>query len=178
MKRILLIGLYIFFGLVGYGQYISGNKCPYKGTQVPSSLNRGVVGDFTIISTNGDTLNLYNTLDEGKTVFIDLFFTTCGYCQSYAPIIENIYQNTGSGQDNIVFWGISSDNYDSDPIIETYKSNFGVSNPCAGPQGGGISAHNTVVAGQEFPGLADLLRHLPQSQHVLRSRLPSDTYRI
>lgn len=34
------------------------------------------VGDFTITDTDGVTWNLYQQLNQGKTVFIDLFFTT------------------------------------------------------------------------------------------------------
>jgi hypothetical protein len=34
------------------------------------------VGDFTITDSDGNTWNLYDELSLGKTVFLDLFFTT------------------------------------------------------------------------------------------------------
>lgn len=34
------------------------------------------IGDFTITDSDGVTWNLYEQLDAGKTVFLDLFFTT------------------------------------------------------------------------------------------------------
>ena len=34
------------------------------------------VGDFTITDSDGNTWNLYDQLSLGKTVFLDLFFTT------------------------------------------------------------------------------------------------------
>ncbi|MFP4471973.1 MAG: hypothetical protein ACLFPE_14925 [Bacteroidales bacterium] len=34
------------------------------------------IGDFTITDSDGVTHNLYDELDAGNTVFIDLFFTT------------------------------------------------------------------------------------------------------
>jgi hypothetical protein len=34
------------------------------------------VGDFTITDSDGNTWNLYQHLNAGKTVFIDLFFST------------------------------------------------------------------------------------------------------
>ena len=34
------------------------------------------IGDFTITDSDGITHNLYESLDAGKTVFIDLFFST------------------------------------------------------------------------------------------------------
>lgn len=35
-----------------------------------------LVGDFTITDSDGNTWNLYDQLALGKTVFLDLFFTT------------------------------------------------------------------------------------------------------
>lgn len=34
------------------------------------------IGDFTITDSDGNTHNLYDELNLGKTVFLDLFFTT------------------------------------------------------------------------------------------------------
>lgn len=34
------------------------------------------VGDFTITDSDGNTWNLYEQLSLGKTVFVDLFFST------------------------------------------------------------------------------------------------------
>lgn len=120
-----------------------------------SSNENGILkqaDDFTITTTDGITRNLYNTLDSGKTVFIDLFYTTCSWCQYYAPIIEEVYQNTGAGQEDIEFWGVSNNPYDPDSIIDLYKIDFNVSNPCAGPQGGGTTAHTIIISGQTFQG--------------------------
>jgi thiol-disulfide isomerase/thioredoxin len=108
--------------------------------------------NFTITTTDGITRNLYNTLDSGKTVFIDLFYTTCYYCQLYAPVIEEIYQNTGAGQGDIEFWGISNNLFDTNNVIEQYKLDYNVTNPCAGPWGGGIQAFTILVNGQNFTG--------------------------
>jgi PKD repeat protein len=113
-------------------------------------LNRSQVGDFTIIDTEGNTLNLYNTLDEGKTVFLDLFFTTCSYCIQYAPIIEQAYQQTGAGQEDVLFWGISPQ--DNNAAIDAYKASHGISNPCAGTEGNGPAAIDIIIDGQNFLG--------------------------
>jgi hypothetical protein len=108
--------------------------------------------DFTITTTDGVTRNLYNTLDSGKTVFVDLFYTSCYYCQLYAPIIEEIYQNTGAGQGDIEFWGISNNLFDTNNVIDEYKLEYNVNNPCAGPWGGGTTAFTVIVNGQNFTG--------------------------
>jgi thiol-disulfide isomerase/thioredoxin len=146
MRNFLLIILTSAIILDIQGQAGFENRCPSANTAAQSNRN------ITITTTDGITRNLYNTLDSGKTVFIDLFYTTCSWCQTYAPVIEEIYQNSGAGEGDIVFWGISNNLYDPDEVIDQYRANYNVSNPCAGPDGGGTTAHTTVIAGQNFLG--------------------------
>lgn len=108
--------------------------------------------DFTITTTDGITRNLYSTLDSGKTVFVDLFYTTCSWCQYYSPIIEEIYQNTGAGEEDIEFWGISNNLFDTNNVIDQYRLDYNITNPCAGPWGGGTTAFSIMVNGQDFQG--------------------------
>lgn len=152
MKLFALVLFFLFIPGSFFAQSGTDNRCPYKGLQLTDSRIVKDVGDFTITTTDGITRNLYTTLDSGKTVFIDLFFTTCTWCQLYAPIIEQIYQDTGAGEADIEFWGISNNLNDPDPVIDQYKLNYNITNPCAGPQGGGTTAHSTVIAGQNFLG--------------------------
>ena len=147
----LLFFIMIFFFVITLPSQ-SQDRCPYKGPSYPSRSTSSYVLNFTITDTEGNTYDLYETLDAGKTVFIDLFFTRCSYCQQYAPIIEEIYQNTGAGEGDILMWGISNDPFDTDAIIDKYNVDFDIPNPCARPQGGGIQAHTTIIAGQNFQG--------------------------
>lgn len=150
--RIFLILIPAFLMFTGASGQGSSSRCPYKTLQVTDARFLGTVNDFTITTTDGVTRNLYSTLDSGKTVFIDLYFTTCSWCQYYAPVIEEIYQNTGAGEGQVEFWGISNNLNDTDPVIDQYKANYNITNPCAGPQGGGTTAHTTVISGQNFLG--------------------------
>lgn len=145
-----LLTLTLVLGLVGlsFGQ----ERC-----QLSSTLNNQIVvldksqlADFTITDTQGNELNLYATLNEGKTVFLDLFYTTCPYCIQYAPIIEQVYELTGSGQGDVLFWGISPQ--DNNAQIDAYKLAHNISNPCAGIQGGGPQAIDIINTGQNFLG--------------------------
>lgn len=152
MKYLCLFIFCLGITSVIFSQPGTENRCPYKGIPVTDSRIIKDADDFTITTTDGITRNLYNTLDSGKTVFVDLFYTTCSWCQTYAPIIEEIYQNTGAGQENIVFWGISNNLFDTNWVIDQYKLDYNVSNPCAGPWGGGTTAFSIIINGQNFYG--------------------------
>jgi hypothetical protein len=140
MNRFLLTIIALTLSFLSYSQSFTENH------------NIKKANDFTITTTDGITRNLYNTLDSGKTVFIDLFYTTCYWCQFYSPIIEEIYQNTGAGQGDIEFWGISNNLFDTNNVIDQYKLDYNVTNPCAGPWGGGTTAFSIIVYGQNFTG--------------------------
>ncbi len=106
------------------------------------NINIPLANDFTVITSNNDTLSLYKTLNEGKTVVLDLFQITCGPCQTNTPIIDSAYKLLGSGQNNVVFWGIS--NADSNQDINQFCNNYQVDFPCAGIEGGGDSLINML----------------------------------
>jgi len=148
MKTIITLLILLTSLSVSFAQ----NRC---ASTVPQNakilvLDRSQIADFTITDTEGNELNLYSTLDQGKTVFLDLFFTTCSWCILYAPIIEQTYQQAGAGAENVLFWGISPQ--DNNAAINAYKATHGVSNPCAGTQGNGPAAIDIIIAGQSFLG--------------------------
>jgi thiol-disulfide isomerase/thioredoxin len=54
--------------------------------------------DFTLTDINGNEFNLHSTLDEGKTIILDLFATWCGPCWNYASLgvlgdLQDTYPN-------------------------------------------------------------------------------------
>ena len=64
--------------------------------------------DFTLTDINGNEFNLHTTLDEGKTVVLDLFATWCGPCWNFAEtgMLEEL-QNTYP--DNVVCVAVEAD---------------------------------------------------------------------
>jgi hypothetical protein len=45
----------------------------------------GYAPDFTVTDINGTSHTLYNYLDRGFVVVVELLSVTCGHCIAYAP---------------------------------------------------------------------------------------------
>jgi thiol-disulfide isomerase/thioredoxin len=108
--------------------------------------------EFSVKTTESETIRLFPLLDAGNIVVIDFFSTSCGPCQTFAYDFEMAYQNFGSNQGNVFFLAI---NYNSDNRgVEIFDSIFNITLPSAsGLEGGGnavyeaygISAYPTVI---------------------------------
>jgi hypothetical protein len=154
MKNLLLLSmLLITINLAAQKTVIKNNSngLPVQ-VQLVENSSKVTSPDITITTTDGTQRNLYTVLGQGKSVLIDLFFTTCGYCIQYAPIVDQAYVSSGSGAGNIQFWGISD--RDNNAAVIAYKSAHSVSNPCAGSDGGGAAATTafTTISGLTFTG--------------------------
>ena len=76
MKKILIIGLIISFSQVAFSQHNSdAGSCRSGGSWDAHSYSGWVdgVGNFTITDSDGVTHKLYETLEAGQTVMLDLF---------------------------------------------------------------------------------------------------------
>lgn len=75
MRKMLLI---VAFAMFCTGLLFSQGTKPCERPASSSALVRITddIGDFTVTDSDGVTLSLYDALDAGKTVFIDLFFST------------------------------------------------------------------------------------------------------
>ena len=75
--------------------------------------------DFTLTDINGNEFNLHSTLDEGKTVILDLFATWCGPCWSFAEtgVLEDLQ---AAYPDDVVCVALEAD--PSTPESEIYNS--------------------------------------------------------
>ena len=59
-----------------YEMVLHSEKCFVKNAVQSDVINnKGGIGNFTITDSDGNTWNLYEQLDLGKTVFLDLFTT-------------------------------------------------------------------------------------------------------
>ncbi|MEI6576233.1 MAG: T9SS type A sorting domain-containing protein [Bacteroidota bacterium] len=131
MKKTLLSLLMLVFG--------------FQTIQAQTTLDTAV----NIIGTDidGNSFNLFNTLNSGKYVVIDFLFTTCGPCQLAAPKYYGAFVNYGSNDPaaQIVFISINRD--DNNSVMHSWEQTY--SNP-TGPYPIGFSGtEGSDVAGPQ-----------------------------
>ncbi len=109
--------------------------------------------DFTVTDLNGNSFNLFNTLNSNKYVFIDFFFTTCVPCQQNTPKVQYAFQHFGCNTSNVFF--ISIDNGDNNAACAsfetTYQSLSGAKFPSASGLEGGANAVVSAYGIPAFP---------------------------
>ena len=77
MKKILPIVVFVVFMVSGFSQQTTVPVNEARSLDVSGLMHvTDIIGDFTITDSDGATWNLYEQLDAGKTVFLDLFYTT------------------------------------------------------------------------------------------------------
>ena len=80
--------------------------------------------DFTLTDINGEEFNLHSTLDEGKTVILDLFAVWCGPCWSYAEtgVLDDLQEQY---PDDVVVVAVEADNTTAASTIEGGGNSIG-----------------------------------------------------
>jgi plastocyanin len=118
MKKILLLILICFTFLAN--------------AQTGLLAGTGYAPNFTVTDINGNTHNLYNYLDSGKVVVLELMSVTCGHCQSHAAGTENSYQTNGPSGTNVArFLGLEVNAATDSAAVANFASTYGVTFPIA-----------------------------------------------
>lgn len=107
------------------------------------------IPDFTVTSSTGQQVTFYTELNKGKVIVLDLWYNECGFCQSYAPTIEQIYQAKGAGAGSFDVLSLNVKGQ-SDASINAYKTAHGVTNKCFG--GAEASSAKSKVVTAFYPG--------------------------
>ena len=83
-----------------------------------SSLIAQTAPDIDFTDLNGVSHNLYDYLDEGKSVLLDFFIVNCTPCQEGAGYLDAFYENYGpEGTDQLQVISLEVYN-NSDPIVQ------------------------------------------------------------
>lgn len=106
--------------------------------------NAQTATDFTIDDTNGNTLNLFTSLNQGNTVVVKFFTTWCSICNATAPQVQNLWEGYQSSPDNVLLWGIDRDNGETEQQVINYASMHSITYPEAA-MGGSIASQYGVT---------------------------------
>ena len=96
MKHIFTFVFILLLGVQGFAQPTDGAIAP----------------NFTFTDVDGEQHTLYDYLDAGKTVYLDLFATWCGPCWTYHQdhVLEDLYNEKGpEGTDEIMVLAVEAD---------------------------------------------------------------------
>ena len=74
------------------------------------TFSQTITGFENITDTDGNTHSLSSYLENDKYVLLNFYLETCGNCMATAPLVENIYQNYGQNQCQIVVLSFIIDN--------------------------------------------------------------------
>jgi thiol-disulfide isomerase/thioredoxin len=108
--------------------------------------------DFNVKTLDGEIIELFPLLDEGKIVVLDFFSTSCGPCQTFAYDFQLAYEGFGSNTGNVFFLGVNYNGTNED--VRFFDSLFNINLPSAsGLDGGGnkvfdaylVAAYPTVI---------------------------------
>lgn len=108
--------------------------------------------DFTVTDSHGEVHQLYaDYLDQGKTVLLEIFYTTCPPCNSIAPMMEPFYQEWGAGNYDVEFFELSDKNFDTDALVNAYQDQYDETFIGVGKDGGSLAAVAPYKSGQFGP---------------------------
>lgn len=137
MKKHLLLLLFVMLGLnSAYAQIPDGSIAP----------------DFNATDLNGNSYNLYNLLDSGYTVFMDVSATWCGPCWGYhnSGALEQLYDEYGpNGTNELRVFFIEGDNATNEACLH------GPSGCVGGTQGDWVTGTPYPIIHQQGPTIAN-----------------------
>ncbi len=104
-----------------------------------------VVENFEVVSTAGDTINLYDVTASGQWVILDFFFVDCPPCQGTTPIFNEFYEKFGCNTGDIFTVSISGNPSDNNDYVQFFEDTYGgdfAHGPAVGIDGGGTDVDN------------------------------------
>ncbi len=94
---------------------------------VQDNMGQMTMHNFTVTDSQGSSHNLYTSyLDQGKTVVIKFFFTTCPPCIAISPQWQAKYVEWGSGNKDVEFLEATTITSDDNAKVNAFKSTYGL----------------------------------------------------
>ncbi len=116
------------------------------------SAQNHTMPNFTVNDSEGQVHRLYEDhLNQGKTVVLKFFFTSCPPCQAISPWFQSKYIEWGGGQNDVSFLELSTLTTDTNTKIRNFKNTYGLTMPAAGGEGGSVTVVNTFKTGAYGP---------------------------
>jgi len=87
----------------------------------------GYAPNFTVTDINGNSHTIYDYLDSGYVMVLELLSTTCGHCQSHAAGTENSYLTNGPiGTDVARFLALEVNAATDSAAVANFASTYGI----------------------------------------------------
>ncbi|SVD70633.1 uncharacterized protein METZ01_LOCUS423487, partial [marine metagenome] len=104
----------------------------FSNAQTGLLAGTGYAPNFTVSDINGTSHTLYNYLDSGKVVVLELLSVTCGHCQQHAAGTENSYIANGPSGSNVArFLGLEVNASTNNAAVANFALTYGASFPIA-----------------------------------------------
>jgi thiol-disulfide isomerase/thioredoxin len=104
--------------------------------------------NFTVTDSGGNIHRLYEDyLDQGKTVVLKFFFTTCPPCNAIAPQWQQKYVAWGSGLHDVQFIEPTTITSDNNSKVSAYKTMHGLTLPSISHEGNAPAIVDPFKAG-------------------------------
>ena len=130
-----------------------------------TSLTEAV--DFTGTDCYGEeVINLFEILDRGQHVFIDMFFYSCPPCQEVAPMVVEAYEAFGCNKHDVFFMEVSIT--DDNDICQWWAERYGVEYPTIGVDGGGRDIKDIYTPAGSGAGFPTLILIAPDRKILLQ----------
>lgn len=113
-----------------------------------ASLSAQDAPNFIVEATDGNEYELYaDFLDQGKTVVLELMFTSCPPCNSFAPYSEMIYKDWGKGDYDVEMISLTTQNNDTQTDMAAWQQQYGHTFLAVGANGGSLQVVDLYTNG-------------------------------
>jgi len=127
----------------------------FSNAQTAMNSAVGYAPDFTVSDVNGTSHTLYNYLDSGYVMVLELMSVSCGHCIQHAAGTENSYITNGpSGSNAARFLGLEVNASTNNTAISNFANTYGASFPIANnisPSGIGYMLYGTPTYYVVYP---------------------------